>query len=86
MTYGPFRDSCEAHLRLQYLAELRALVRVFAGPGADSAISALTQAINRPGDPAVLVDARRAIDALPTRPRRRVLAAFAALQRSAAHA
>ena len=84
MTYGPFRDSCKVRLRLQYLAELRALTRVCAGPAAGSVINALTHALERPSDAAVLADAQRAFDALPSRPRRRVLAAFAALQREVA--
>ena len=85
MSYGPFTSACTAENRQRYLIELRALVRVFAGPAASEASTALGHAVHAPDDEARLDAARRAIDALPSRPRRRVLATFAALRREVMH-
>lgn len=85
MTWGPFHDGCPGHLRAVYLAEIRALVRVFAGPAGKTAASALTASIDAPDDPEALAAAQRAIDAIPSKPRRRMLASFAGLRREILH-
>lgn len=86
MTYGPFVDGGDPIMRPVYLAELRALVRVFAGPNAADAAKALSAALEVPRDTNLLAQARKAIDATPPVPRRRVLASFAGLRREIAHA
>lgn len=82
MTYGPFMPNVAAGDRCTQLAELRALVKVLAGPYGEAARGALTAALKSPTDPAALTHAQAEIDQLPSRPRRRVLASFAALQRA----
>ena len=83
MTYGPFCESCDPAFRQIYLAEMRALCRVFAGPQAGNALEALWAALDASNDPGRLDAAERALDGLPAKPRRRVLATFAALRREA---
>jgi hypothetical protein len=86
MTYGPFVDRCDPTLRQVYLTELRALVRVFAGPNAADAAKGLSAALKAPSDVNLLAHACKALDAFPSVPRRRVLLRFAALRREVAHA
>ena len=68
------------HNRVVALAELRALVRVLAGPAGADAVDALTEAMRRPDDPAALDWAQVEFERLPRRQFRRVLATFAALR------
>lgn len=86
MSYGPFIDACDPALRSFYLAEMRPLCRVVAGPKAGEAVKVLCAALDAPDDSDRLAQARQAIDSLPAVPRRRVLASFTALRREAVDA
>jgi hypothetical protein len=84
--WGPFRDGVPADERRAQLRELRALLRVLAGPASNDAADALTRAAKAPNDPERLRAALDALEQLRPVPRRRVLAAYAALHRPGGHA
>jgi hypothetical protein len=79
--WGPFRPGVPADERTAQLRELRALLRVLAGPASNDAADALTRAAERPDDPELLRAALVSIEALRPKPRRNVLATFARLHR-----
>jgi hypothetical protein len=78
-SWGPFRPGVPADERRAQLRELRALLRVLAGPASHDAADALSRAAEQPDDPERLRAALAAIEQLRPKPRRNVLASFARL-------
>lgn len=78
--WGPFKHDLDPAERLASMRCLRALCRLLVHP--DHSIHVLLTHAER--DPAAMPVAAAAFDALPSLPRRRVLATFAALHRGAA--
>lgn len=76
--FGPWSVNIEPAERLARLRSLRAMARLIAGPTGAILVDRLRQAET---DIGVLPEALAALDALPTLPRRRLLASYAALDR-----
>lgn len=82
MAYGPFHTDRDDPERAVKFGELRALVRIVAGPTGTDAVAALTAAMADPS--AARIDAaRHAVEALRPKTYRRVMATYAYLRREA---
>lgn len=78
--WGPFADSIDQTERAARCRCLAALARVYSGPRADPLVGVLRR-LER--DPEAADEALALFDALPARPRRHALCAYAALHRPA---
>nr|WP_042673953.1 hypothetical protein [Methylobacterium sp. B34] len=79
--FGPWADGLDAAEQRARLRAMRALARVQCGPRGAEFCHWLAEA---EWDPAALEPALAALDRLPSNDRRRVLASYASLSRSAA--
>ena len=84
--YPPFQADQDPQRRRGQLMELRALCWVVAGPRAHAAVRAIEGALWRPDSDDALCQAEEAINAIPPKPRRQILATFARLRRPVAEA